>query len=120
MSEIIKAVSSGQISLSSRDQMLIFAGLLAAFAVKAPVFPLHTWLPNTYAEAPDAGDIFVSGDHVEDGYLRAAALRYRAGSLGSASLCAMDCRMRHHWHRLWRAVGVGSNQYQTPARVFLV
>jgi NADH-quinone oxidoreductase subunit M len=50
--EIVKAISSGQIALSSRDQMLIFVGLLAAFAVKAPVFPLHTWLPNTYAEAP--------------------------------------------------------------------
>jgi NADH-quinone oxidoreductase subunit M len=32
--------------------MFIFFGLLAAFAVKAPIFPLHTWLPNTYAEAP--------------------------------------------------------------------
>jgi len=50
--DIIKAVSSGQVPLSQRDQILIFAGFLAAFAVKAPIFPLHTWLPNTYAEAP--------------------------------------------------------------------
>ena len=50
--DIIKSVATGQLSLSARDQMLIFFGFLAAFAVKAPIFPLHTWLPNTYAEAP--------------------------------------------------------------------
>ena len=50
--DILKAVSSGQVSFTARDQMFIFFGLLAAFAVKAPIFPLHTWLPNTYAEAP--------------------------------------------------------------------
>jgi NADH-quinone oxidoreductase subunit M len=50
--EILQAVSSGRIPLSARDQILIFVGFLAAFAVKAPIFPLHTWLPNTYAEAP--------------------------------------------------------------------
>jgi NADH-quinone oxidoreductase subunit M len=50
--DILRAVSSGAISFSARDQLFIFFGLLAAFAVKAPIFPLHTWLPNTYAEAP--------------------------------------------------------------------
>jgi len=50
--DILRAVSSGQFTLSAQEQVLIFAGFLAAFAVKAPIFPLHTWLPNTYAEAP--------------------------------------------------------------------
>jgi NADH-quinone oxidoreductase subunit M len=50
--EILKALSSGRVAINARDQTLIFVGLLAAFAVKAPLFPLHTWLPNTYAEAP--------------------------------------------------------------------
>jgi NADH-quinone oxidoreductase subunit M len=50
--DILKAVSSGQLSISAADQTLIFVGFVAAFAVKAPIFPLHTWLPNTYAEAP--------------------------------------------------------------------
>jgi NADH-quinone oxidoreductase subunit M len=50
--DILKAFSSGQAILSPRDQTLIFVGFLAAFAVKAPIFPLHTWLPSTYAEAP--------------------------------------------------------------------
>jgi NADH-quinone oxidoreductase subunit M len=50
--DILRAVSSGQFTLNGSQQVLIFAGFLAAFAVKAPIFPLHTWLPNTYAEAP--------------------------------------------------------------------
>jgi NADH-quinone oxidoreductase subunit M len=50
--DILRAVSTGQVAFTARDQMFIFFGLLAAFAVKAPIFPLHTWLPNTYAEAP--------------------------------------------------------------------
>ena len=50
--DIIRMVASGQAPFTQRDQLLIFFGFLAAFAVKAPIFPLHTWLPNTYAEAP--------------------------------------------------------------------
>jgi len=50
--DILKSLASGQVSLTARDQILIFVGFLAAFAVKAPIFPLHTWLPNTYTEAP--------------------------------------------------------------------
>ncbi len=50
--DIVKMMTGGQIQFTARDQALIFFGFLAAFAVKAPIFPLHTWLPNTYAEAP--------------------------------------------------------------------
>ena len=38
-------------------ETLLFLGFFAAFAVKAPVFPLHTWVPDAYAEAPIAGSI---------------------------------------------------------------
>jgi len=50
--EIVRMITGGQVQFTARDQMLVFFGFLAAFAVKAPIFPLHTWLPNTYAEAP--------------------------------------------------------------------
>ncbi len=39
----------------------LFLGFAIAFAVKMPLFPLHTWLPDTYAEAPTAGSIIVAG-----------------------------------------------------------
>ncbi len=50
--ETLDALASGRAVLSSSQQLLLFLGFFAAFAVKVPIFPLHTWLPNAYAEAP--------------------------------------------------------------------
>jgi NADH-quinone oxidoreductase subunit M len=41
--------------LSSTTGILLFLAFTAAFAVKAPIFPFHTWSPDAYAEAPAAG-----------------------------------------------------------------
>ena len=49
--EIMNAIGSGRVMLSPLQQMLLFLGFFAAFAVKVPIFPLHTWLPDTYTEA---------------------------------------------------------------------
>ncbi len=40
---------------------LAFLGLLVAFAVKMPLFPLHTWLPDAHTEAPTAGSVVLAG-----------------------------------------------------------
>jgi len=40
-------------------EMLLFLGFFAAFAVKAPIFPFHTWVPDAYVEAPVAGSIIL-------------------------------------------------------------
>jgi NADH-quinone oxidoreductase subunit M len=50
--EIMNALQSGRVILSPSQQLLLFLGFFAAFAVKAPIFPLHTWLPDTYTLAP--------------------------------------------------------------------
>jgi NADH-quinone oxidoreductase subunit M len=50
--EIMNALQSGRIVLSASQQYWLFLGFFAAFAVKAPIFPLHTWLPDTYTQAP--------------------------------------------------------------------
>lgn len=39
----------------------LFLGFAIAFAVKMPVFPFHTWLPDTYTKAPAAGSVIVAG-----------------------------------------------------------
>ena len=41
-------------------QMWIFFALFLGFAVKVPMFPLHTWLPDAHTEAPTAGSIFLA------------------------------------------------------------
>jgi NADH-quinone oxidoreductase subunit M len=40
--------------------MLCFLGFLAAFAIKVPMFPLHTWLPDAHVQAPTGGSIILA------------------------------------------------------------
>jgi NADH-quinone oxidoreductase subunit M len=47
--------------LTSQEQTWIFAALFLAFGIKMPIFPLHTWQPETYTSAPMAGTMLLSG-----------------------------------------------------------
>jgi len=49
------------LKLNPLQQSWVFAGFLIAFAIKMPIFPLHTWQPDTYTEAPAAGTMLLSG-----------------------------------------------------------
>ena len=42
-------------------QVLVFVALFAGFAIKVPLFPLHTWLPLAHVEAPTAGSVVLAG-----------------------------------------------------------
>jgi NADH-quinone oxidoreductase subunit M len=44
-----------------RSQTLMFLAFALAFAIKVPLFPLHTWLPDAHVEAPTAGSIILAG-----------------------------------------------------------
>jgi NADH-quinone oxidoreductase subunit M len=41
-------------------QLLIFAGLFLGFAIKVPMFPFHTWLPDAHTEAPTVGSVLLA------------------------------------------------------------
>jgi NADH-quinone oxidoreductase subunit M len=41
-------------------QILLFLGFFAAFAVKVPMWPVHTWLPDAHVEAPTAGSVVLA------------------------------------------------------------
>jgi NADH-quinone oxidoreductase subunit M len=41
--------------------LLLFAAFFLAFAVKVPLFPLHTWLPDAHTDAPTAGSVILAG-----------------------------------------------------------
>ncbi|HEX5585971.1 MAG TPA: NADH-quinone oxidoreductase subunit M [Acidimicrobiia bacterium] len=47
--------------LSGPTEVLLFLGFMAAFAIKAPLFPFHTWLPLVHTEAPTAGSVVLAG-----------------------------------------------------------
>jgi NADH-quinone oxidoreductase subunit M len=42
-------------------QLLSFAAFFLAFAIKVPMFPFHTWLPDAHVEAPTAGSVILAG-----------------------------------------------------------
>jgi len=44
-----------------REQVLLFFAFSLAFAIKVPLFPLHTWLPDAHVEAPTGGSIILAG-----------------------------------------------------------
>jgi NADH-quinone oxidoreductase subunit M len=50
--DILQALNSGRVVLSAPQQLWLFLGFFAAFAVKVPIVPFHTWQPATYVEAP--------------------------------------------------------------------
>jgi NADH-quinone oxidoreductase subunit M len=57
---ILAGLQSGSISLSSSEQLWLFLGFFIAFAIKVPLFPLHTWLPDAHVEAPTAGSVMLA------------------------------------------------------------
>lgn len=47
--------------LPASEQALVFWAMLCGFAVKVPLFPVHTWLPLAHTEAPTAGSVVLAG-----------------------------------------------------------
>ncbi len=48
------------VKLSLKEQILIFFAFFAAFAVKIPMWPVHTWLPDAHVEAPTGGSVILA------------------------------------------------------------
>ncbi len=57
---ILEMLLSGQFRLAPVEQMLLFLAFFVAFAIKVPLFPLHTWLPDAHVEAPTAGSVMLA------------------------------------------------------------
>ena len=54
-------VALKQVALPHNAQIWCFAAFTLAFAIKVPLFPLHTWLPDAHVEAPTAGSVILAG-----------------------------------------------------------
>ncbi|MFZ5519498.1 MAG: complex I subunit 4 family protein [Candidatus Zhuqueibacterota bacterium] len=50
-----------QLHISPEAQLWLFAAFALAFAIKVPMFPFHTWLPDAHVEAPTAGSVILAG-----------------------------------------------------------
>ena len=49
-----------KVPLTGHQQLWLFLGFFLAFAIKIPMFPFHTWLPDAHVEAPTAGSVILA------------------------------------------------------------
>lgn len=49
------------LKLTFSEQLTLFAAFALAFAIKVPLFPFHTWLPDAHVQAPTAGSVILAG-----------------------------------------------------------
>ncbi|HWZ84409.1 MAG TPA: NADH-quinone oxidoreductase subunit M, partial [Terriglobales bacterium] len=59
--EIQNAIRGGHVENFAAAAQWLFLGFFIAFAVKVPLFPFHTWLPDAHVEAPTAGSVLLAG-----------------------------------------------------------
>jgi len=76
-------------------QIAVFLGLFAGFAVKVPLFPLHTWLPLAHVQAPTAGSVFLAAILLKIGTY--GFVRFNIAMLPEATVACMPLM-------LWLAV----------------
>src|ERR1700712_4116689 len=54
---LLPAAASG---ISTSAALLIFGGVFIGFAIKVPMFPFHTWLPDAHTQAPTVGSVILA------------------------------------------------------------
>jgi NADH-quinone oxidoreductase subunit M len=59
--ELTQAVADEAVHFGGLKEMLLFLAFFLAFAIKVPLFPFHTWLPDAHVEAPTAGSVILAG-----------------------------------------------------------
>ncbi len=77
------------LALTHMQQVLLFVAFFLAFAVKVPMFPFHTWLPDAHVEAPTAGSVILAAIMLKMGTF--GFIRYALPFFPDA---AMDPRVR--------------------------
>jgi NADH-quinone oxidoreductase subunit M len=76
------------LDLSPGAETLLFAAFALAFAIKVPLFPLHTWLPDAHVEAPTAGSVLLAGVLLKLGTY--GLLRFNLGLFPETSVDAVQ------------------------------
>ena len=89
---IQKMVESGQLVMSRSTEIWLFLSFFIAFAIKVPIFPFHTWLPDAHTEAPTAGSVDLAG------------VLLKTGAYGLIRFCLPLFPNASHWAAPWIGV----------------
>lgn len=57
---LMDLIGRGRLTFTAAEQTWLFLAFFFAFAIKVPLFPLHTWLPDAHVEAPTAGSVMLA------------------------------------------------------------
>ena len=57
---LLDMLRTGQLAFTAQEGFWLFLAFFIAFAIKVPLFPLHTWLPDAHGEAPTAGSVMLA------------------------------------------------------------
>ncbi len=65
--DVVELSQRGGAGISTSVQLAAFGALFIGFAVKSPLWPLHTWLPSAHTEAPTVGSVLLAGVQLKMG-----------------------------------------------------
>ncbi len=95
---IQNAIQSGRVEGFATAAPWLFLGFFVAFAVKVPLFPVHTWLPDAHVEAPTAGSVLLAGVLLKMGTY--GMLRFNLG------LFPVQSRQNANWIMVLALIGI--------------
>jgi NADH-quinone oxidoreductase subunit M len=95
---IQNAIRGGQVDHFPAAATWLFLGFFVAFAVKVPLFPFHTWLPDAHVEAPTAGSVLLAGVMLKMGTY--GMLRFNLG------LFPDESRRNANWIMILALIGI--------------
>jgi hypothetical protein len=106
-------------TIGSSARMLAFVGLFIGFAIKVPIFPFHTWLPDAHVEAPTAISVILAGVLLKMGTYGLLRISFPIFPEMAHVFPDSDDDSRFRQHRLRRALRHGADGLQEADRIFL-
>ena len=94
LTESLRNAAMAGHAMDLRLQIGIFLALFAGFAIKTPLFPLHTWLPLAHVEAPMAGSVLLAGLLLKVGTYGLRGSIYRCCPRPPPCSCPGSCGLR--------------------------
>ena len=101
----------------ARCRCWFFLAFALAFAIKVPLFPFHTWLPDAHVEAPTAGSVILAGVLLKMGTYGLLRFAFPLFPHAAAVLRAVHRRARGHRHHLRRAGRDGAARHEEAGRL---
>jgi hypothetical protein len=98
---------------------LLFLAFAIAFAIKVPVFPFHTWLPDAHVEAPTAGSVILASVLLKMGSYGLIRYNLQLFPEASAAFAPLMIALGGHRHPLRRIGGLRPERCEEAGGLFL-